>query len=54
MQNRDLKLMLLGIARLLFGGFILADPSSNLPFGIEFWLMLVGLLLCIVGFSQRT
>ena len=53
MQNRDVKLMLLGIALILFGGFILADPSSNLPLGIEFWLMLVGLLLSIVGFRQR-
>ena len=53
MQNRGAKLMLLGIALILFGGFILVDPSSSLPLNLEFWIMLLGLFLSIAGFAQR-
>jgi hypothetical protein len=52
MSMRSIKWMLLGICIMLFGGFILADPSSNLG-GIEFIIMLIGLFISVAGFMIK-
>jgi len=43
------KLILFGILLTLFGGFILDDPASGLPMGLDFALMVFGLLLGLYG-----
>ena len=50
MRNQSTKNLLLGILLILFGGFILVDPASSLPFGLEFICMLLGLLIGAVGY----
>ena len=39
----------LGILFVLFGGFILVDTNSSLPFGLDFLLMCTGLMIGILG-----
>ena len=39
----------LGILVVLFGGFILVDTNSSLPFRLGFLLMCVGLWLGVMG-----
>jgi hypothetical protein len=41
--------MRLGILFVLYGGFIMVDTNSSLPFGLDFLLMCLGLVLGIVG-----
>lgn len=48
----SLKIMLLGISIILFGGIIAVDPNSNLG-GIEYLIVLLGLIISVVGFAKR-
>jgi len=41
--------MRLGILLVLFGGFILVDTNSSLPFRLGLLLMCVGLVLGLIG-----
>ena len=43
--------MLLGISIILTGGVIAVDPNSNLG-GIEYILVLAGLIISVLGFSK--
>ncbi|NOR46428.1 MAG: hypothetical protein GQ533_00030 [Methanosarcinaceae archaeon] len=52
MITKGIKTMILGIQIMLFGGFIILDPSSNLG-GIEFFIIIVGLLTGVFGFLQN-
>ncbi len=52
MSNKSIKTMLLGIMVMLFGGFIVLDPASNLG-GIEFFIILTGLIIGIFGMVQK-
>lgn len=47
-----LKIMLLGISIMLFGGIIAVDPNSELG-GIEYLIVLSGLLISLVGFVKK-
>lgn len=47
-----LKAMLLGINITLLGGIIAVDPNSNLG-GIEYLIVLLGLIASIVGFGKK-
>lgn len=47
-----LKIMLLGISIILFGGILIVDPSTTLG-GIEYLIALLGLILSVVGFGKR-
>jgi hypothetical protein len=51
-KTSGMKLMLLGISILLFGGIIAVDPDSNLG-GIEYLISFSGLLITIVGFGKQ-
>ena len=44
--------MLLGISLILFGGLAAIDPDSSL-LGIEYALMISGLIISIVGFLKK-
>jgi len=46
------KMMLLGINITLIGGIIAVDPNSNLA-GIEYLIVLVGLLVSLVGLKRK-
>lgn len=50
MRNQLTKNLLFGISLVLFGGAILVDPASSLPFGLEFWCMVLGLIMGLVGY----
>ncbi len=52
MNLKPIKTMILGIMIMLFGGFIMVDQSSNLG-GIEFLIVLIGLIIGIVGLFQK-
>jgi len=52
MNNKSIKTMVLGIIVILFGGFIMLDSSSDLK-GIEFFILIIGLIIGIVGFFQK-
>jgi len=52
LSNKSIKTMLLGIMIMLFGGFIVLDPASNLR-GIEFFIILIGLIIGIFGVIQK-
>jgi len=39
----------LGILFVLFGGFILVDPNSTLPIGLDFLIMVIGVFVGIDG-----
>ncbi|KAF5420158.1 MAG: hypothetical protein C5S44_08975 [Candidatus Methanocomedens sp.] len=52
MITKGIKTMILGIQIMLVGGFIILDPSSNLG-GIEFFIIIVGLLTGVFGFLQN-
>lgn len=45
------KVMLLGLSIILSGGIIAVDPSSSFG-GIEYLIVLVGLIISIVGFGK--
>ena len=44
--------MILGTMIMLLGGFIMVDQSSNLG-GTEFFILLIGLIIGIVGLFQK-
>jgi len=46
------KAMLLGISITLFGGILAVDPDSNLG-GIEYLIVLLGLVVSIIGFVKK-
>ena len=46
-----IKFMLLGLSIILVGGIIAVDNSSDLG-GLEYLLVLIGLILSIVGFVK--
>lgn len=46
-----LKRMILGLAIMLFGGFIMIDPSSSID-GLEFVIVIFGLMIVFSGYSQ--
>lgn len=48
MSNKSIKTMLLGIMIMLFGGFTILDPASNLG-GIEHFMVFIGLIIGIFG-----
>ena len=50
MRNQSTKNLLFGILLVLFGGAILVDPNSSLPFGLDLVCMLLGLLMGMVGY----
>ncbi len=52
MNIKGTKTMILGVQIMLLGGFIIIDPKSNLN-GIEYVIVMAGLLLGIIGFSQN-
>lgn len=52
MSNKSIKIMLLGIMVMLFGGFIVLDPASNLG-GIELLIIFIGLTIGIFGMIER-
>ena len=52
MNLKPIKTMLLGMMLMLFGGFILMDPTSTLR-GIEFLLLIIGLLIGVFGLFQK-
>lgn len=47
-----IKLMLLGISIILFGGILALDNNTNIG-GIEYVIALVGLIFSIVGFGKK-
>lgn len=47
----SLKIMLLGISIILFGGILAVDPNSNLG-GMEYLIALLGLIISVVGFAK--
>jgi len=49
---KPIKTMILGVQIMLLGGFIMLDPSSDLG-GIEFLIVLVGLLIGVFGLFQK-
>ncbi len=51
MTIKGFKTMILGLAIMLFGGFIMLDPSSSIG-GLEFGMVLFGLLIVIYGFMH--
>lgn len=51
-QQSGIKIMLLGISIILIGGIIAADPDSNLG-GVEYLIVLAGLITSILGFSKN-
>ena len=48
-----LKLMLLGISIILFGGIIAVDPNSNYSGGIEYLIICIGLILSFIGLWKK-
>ncbi len=52
LSNKSIKIMLLGIMVMLFGGFIVLDPASNLG-GIEHLIIFIGLTIGIFGMIQK-
>jgi len=52
MNLKTIKTMILGTMIMLLGGFIMADPSSSLG-GLEFLIVLIGLIVGIFGFFQK-
>ena len=44
--------MLLGISITLFGGILAVDPDSNLG-GIEYLIVLLGLVVSVIGFVKK-
>lgn len=47
-----IKFMLLGLSIILASGIIVIDNSSNLG-GVEYLIVLIGLILSIVGFVKN-
>ena len=52
MNLKPIKTMILGTMIMLLGGFIMVDQSSNLG-GAEFFIVLIGLIIGIVGLFQK-
>ena len=52
MNLKPIKTMILGTMIMLLGGFIMLDPSSDLG-GLEFLIVLIGLVIGIVGLFQK-
>ena len=54
MTNKDIKLMVLGVAIMLAGIYIHIEPglSQNL-YGYEFYIVLIGFLVSLVGFLRK-
>jgi len=52
MNLQPIKTMILGTMIMLLGGFIILDKSSNLG-GIEFFIILLGLIIGIIGLFQK-
>jgi len=52
MNLKPIKTMILGTMLILLGGFIMLDPSTNLG-GLEFLIILIGLIIGIVGLFQK-
>lgn len=46
------KFMLLGISIILVGGIIAVDGNSDLG-GFEYFIVLLGLILSVVGFAKK-
>ncbi len=63
MSLKGLKKMILGIATILFGGFMMINSSINWGFmmidpsinwgGLELGIAIIGLILCISGYYQK-
>jgi carbon starvation protein CstA len=51
-ETSGLKLMLLGISIILFGGIFAVDTDANLG-GIEYIIAFLGLIISIAGFGKR-
>ncbi len=51
-QKSGIKLMLLGISIILFGGIIAIDSNSDLG-GIEYLIAFAGLIISIIGFGKK-
>jgi len=52
MNLKPIKTMILGTMIMLLGGFIMLDQSSDLG-GLEFLIVLIGLVIGIVGLFQK-
>ncbi len=52
MSLKGLKKMILGTATVLFGGFVMIDPSTNWG-GLEVGIAMIGLILYISGYYQE-
>jgi hypothetical protein len=52
MNLQPIKTMILGTMIMLLGGFTILDKSSNLG-GIEFFIILLGLIIGIIGLFQK-
>ena len=50
-KKSSTKIMLLGISIILTGGVIAVDTNSNLG-GIEYIIVLAGLIISVLGFSK--
>lgn len=48
---QSIKLMLLGVSIILVGGIVVIDVNSDLG-GIEYLIVLIGLLLSIAGYRK--
>lgn len=46
------KIMLLGISIMIFGGILAVDPDATLG-GMEYLIVLIGLIISIVGFGKK-
>lgn len=48
---KSLKLMILGVCFVLFGGILVLDTSTNIG-GFELYIVLLGVILSIIGFLK--
>lgn len=46
-----IKIMLLGISIIIFGGILVVDPNSNLG-GIEYLISFIGVIFSVVGLEK--
>ena len=52
LKLQSLKTMILGLMFMILGGTIVIDPASGLG-GVEYLMMVVGLMMGIVGFWRE-
>lgn len=48
---KSIKLMLLGISFIILGGILVLDTATNIG-GIEYIIVLLGLIVSIIGFLK--